>query len=434
MLWFSVILVAVAASLLGLGAPAEAGNHTGVPPGNATDQSGNATQITPGVIAANNGFAWNFYGQVSGYEGNLFFSPVGMYAAFSMVYEGAGDKTAAQMRDAFGFESDRDLRHNVTAALVSSLNMEDSSATLTLANSLWLADWFEPYGSYVDVIRDVYTADVSSVDFTNKSTVDTINDWAAEKTRHKIPNVLGPGDVDDETASVLMNAIYFKGSWEYQFESERTIPGDFWTGAENAEVDFMSMMSRFEYARHDDAQVLRMPYDGDRLSMVIMLPSDRDGFGGNVTAQHLERWTDTMHNREVYVQIPKFEVRTHYPLKPLLVSMGVVDAFDPASSDLSGMAALSPDQTLYLDDALHDAYVKVNEEGTEAAAVTTITMSMLNESLAPEPETFRADHPFLFLIQDDSSGAILFMGRVTDPSCTEYDYTLQLCVKPNIWG
>lgn len=393
-----------------------------------------AVTIPSEISVANNRFALDFYRQISGHDGNIFFSSLSMYAAFSMLYEGAMGETAGQMQSAFGFEPNEDLRHNATAALMSSLNRQDQHAVLTLANSLWLANWFEPYDLYVDVINGTYTADIDSVDFSKtgrEKTIELINGWAANKTQGKIPSVLGPNDVHDATSSVLLNAIYFKGSWETQFKPERTAKDDFWTGTYNVTADFMHMNSGFGYAAYDEVQVLRMPYDGDRLSMVIILPSDRDGLDqlmNSVTAEQMAVWLESVRDSvEVIIQIPKFEVRTNYNLIRPLMSMGVEDVFDDKTSDLSGMAKLEPDQRLWVEKAVQSAYVKVNEEGTEAAAVTAIASSFL-DSIPPPPLMFIADHPFLFLIQDDESGTLLFMGRMSDPTCTIYDPVEKQCM------
>ena len=405
---------------------------------NTADANGMANvtilDIPSEIAATNNRFALDFYRQVSGHDGNIFFSPLSMYTAFSMVYEGARGETAGQMQSVFGFEPDKSLRHNATASLMSSLNRQDPHATLTLANSLWLADWFYPYDSYLNTVNNTYLADIDSVDFSKEGREESarsINGWAANKTQGKIPSVINPQEIKNDTSSVLLNAIYFKGTWENQFKPERTTKNNFWTGSQNVMADFMRMKSWFDYAGYDGVQVLRMSYDGDRLSMLIILPSDKDGLDqleDTVTAGQIGLWLEGMYSADVIIQIPKFEVRTHYELNQPLMDMGVKDVFHNRTADLSGMAELKPDQTLYVKRATQDAYVKVNEEGTEAAAVTAISGGM-NESIPPPPIFFTADHPFLFLIQDDESGAILFMGRVSDPSCTVYDPGLKQCIR-----
>ena len=375
-----------------------------------TVQSG---AIPQEIVLTSNAFAFDFYRQVSGADENVFFSPVSMHAAFSMLYEGADGNTAVQLRNAFGIEKDDPARHEAVSGMMGSLNRHDPHATLEVANSLWLADWFEPHEPYVDTIRNAYQAGVETVDFTDKSddgAVGRINAWAGEKTHGKIPKVLDPQDTPSDTASAILNAVYFKGSWETQFPEDRTRESGFWTGNETVEAEFMNIKAEFEYAHADGVQVLRMPYKGDRLSMLVILPDERDGLGSleeKLTPESVNEWRRTASSEEVSVSIPKFDVKTHYDLIEILKRLDVTDVFDPRLSDLSGMA----DGDLYVSKALHDAYVKINEEGTEAAAVTTgLDQDFISLYF------FVADYPFLFLIQDDESGTILFLGKISDPS------------------
>ncbi len=371
-------------------------------------------EIPPETAAAINGFAADFYREVSyGDNGNLFFSPASIYAAFGMVNEGAAGKTALQLRDAFGFGADAELRHGHTDQLMSSLNQRDPHATLRMANAVWLAEWFEPHEQYVDIMRDVYRAEVDSVDLPAVG-VDLVNAWASEKTAGRIGDILGPDPLSSDTASVITNAVYFQGSWAERFPAEATHQSDFWTGERHVRADFMRTTGWFDYASYQTEQVLRMPYEGDRLSMLVVLPAERDGMGmleGTITPDMVDRWTADLYPTEIDVVMPKFEMKTRYNLVPPLMKLGAVDVFDGTDANLSGMAPILLGRILYVDTALHDAYVQVNEEGTEAAAVTAITVTV--ESFQPP---FVADHPFLFLILDDRSGTILFMGRVSDPS------------------
>ena len=372
--------------------------------------------IPPEIAASANRFAVDFYRQISGETGNVFFSPISVYAAFSMVGEAAVGETAAQLRHAFGFDPDAESRHDDMAALAASLNRPDPCATLQTASSLWLAERFEPYASYVDVVDGIYSGHIEAVDFTDGG-VGRINDWAAEKTNGTIPKVLDRDMVDENTAFAVLNAIYFKGSWEEPFPEGATHESDFWTGAQNVTADFMEIKTNFDYTHSDGVQVLRMPYQGDRLSMLVVLPTDRDGLGrleNTMSPELLDKWREGLYPTLVQALVPKFEVSTHYNLTSPLASMGVVDVFDKKTSDLSGMAHLQPDEILYVEFAIQDAYVKVNEEGTEAAAVTSVGGPQV-ASLPPQPVLFIADHPFLFLIQDDESGTVLFLGRISDP-------------------
>ena len=368
--------------------------------------TGTSGTIPPDIAVASNAFAIDLYRQISDGDGNVFFSPVSVYAVLSMLGEGAKGETADQIQGALGLEPDAGLRHSQTAMLMSSLNWTDQHTTLTVANSLWLAAWFEPYDSYVDIIRDTYQADINSVNFLGDG-VDRINEWAAEKTQDRIKNVLN--SLDPATAAVVLNAIYFKGAWAEQFPAEDTHESDFWTGAAEVRADFMSVYAQFDYVRSDEAHILKMPYRGERLSMLVLLPLDRDGIGRleeAVTPEQIEQWRRGLQGINLVVVMPKFEIRTHYKLAPHLESLGVTHLFDRHAVDLSGIANVG--ENLHVDQILQDAYIMVNEEGTEAAAVTAaVLQSRLHLVM---------DHPFMFLIQDDKSGAILFVGRVSDPS------------------
>ena len=393
----------------------------------AVSQAAGVIQGEPAVIpdaiaAANNGFAVDFYREVSAKDGNIFFSPTSMFVAFSALYEGSRENTADQMRQVFGFEPDLQARYNDTARLMSSVNRDDQNATLEMANALWPAVWFAPYDSYVDAVRGVYLADVERVDFEDDSDnggVWMVNTWASDKTNGRIPEVLKHDDVNEDTALVITNAIYFKGTWVTQFSEDETRESDFWMSTtESVKADFMNARAKFDHAKVDGAQVLRMPYEGGRLSMLIILPDGRDGMSGldsTVSTMQIERWKQDMRPQEIIVSVPKFTTKAHYDLMGPLSSLGVSDVFDLDMADLSGIAYVPPDQSLYVTKAIHDAYVDVNEEGTEAAAVTTI-VGTLEESLSPRPQWFNANHPFIFIIQDDESGAILFMGRLSDPT------------------
>ncbi len=216
----------------------------------------------------------------------------------------------------------------------------------------------------------------------------------------------------------ITNAIYFKGTWLTQFDPENTKESDFWTSeSKNTTANFMANNAVFHYTKSHGAQVLKIPYDGDRLSMLVILPEDRHGIDTlekSLTQEMIEGWQQNMHSTDVLVEMPKFKMSTHYDLKKHLKNLGINDVFVPGTSDLSGIAYVG-DRNLYVSKANQVAFVDVNEEGTEAAAVTTGTLSMTTLS-HPSPPRFIADHPFIFIIQDDESGAILFMGRLSDPS------------------
>ena len=374
--------------------------------------------IPPDVASANNDFAVDFYKQTSEKDddnGNIFFSPTSMLVAFSLLYEGARENTADEIKKVFGLESDPIIRHNSTAHLMSSINQDDPYATLDVANALWVADSFEPYDKYLSVARETYLASVEKVIFGGEEppAVKIINDWAAENTNDKIPKVISNEAVDDLTAMVITNAIYFKGTWLTQFQEENTEESDFWTSnTDSVRADLMKQEGRFDYMQSDGVKVLKMPYEGDRLSMLVVLPEDRDGIDSleeSLSSEIIKKWQQKLYSEEVKVVMPKFTTKTSYDLIPLLQSLGMLDVFNPDGADLKNIGSSAAN--LFVSAASHDAFVDVNEEGTEAAAVTTIIDQTISES-----PRFIADHPFLFIIQDDESGTILFMGRLSDPT------------------
>ena len=370
-----------------------------------------------------NAFAFDLYRAVAadGKEDgrNIFLSPASIHTAFSVLYEGARGNTAGQLLDAFGFEPDRGARHAVVAAAAASIGRGDGHSDLSLANALWVAEWFAPYDTYLEAARgDAYGATVDTVDFADEAdAVPKINAWASDNTGGMIEEVITQGDVNDLTAMVITNAIYFKGTWATPFPEDSTRPNTF-TREDGSAVpaDFMEVTAEFDHAAYDGYQVLRMPYRGDRLSMIVVLPGEPDGLGrlaGGLSAATLDGWIAGTERREVQVVMPRFEAKTNYDLEGVLGALGVTDAFDKNLADLTGIGETKKGR-LYVHKASHDAYVSVDEKGTEAAAVTTAVIPTVEAR--PPPPRFVADHPFLFIIHDGETGATLFMGRLSDPA------------------
>ena len=366
---------------------------------------GEPSEIPDKVASANNNFTINLYHQLPTNGTNVFFSPISIYMAMSMLYEATSPDAGEQIRNVFGFDPDLNARYNDTAHTLSSLNREDPHATLAMANALWTTQNPIPI-KYVNTIRDAYLATAEEI-----STSDghkRINQWASDNTNEKIKKVVEP--LDSLTILVLNNAIYFNGTWATQFDPEDTRPHDFDTGSGTVSADMMFVSGQFDYADTGQEQVLRMPYGGDRLSMLVVLPRGTDGIDSleeRLSADLITEWQETLYNEEVLVDFPKFETRTEYILNKQLKQLGVTDVFGigslPVISEKAWVSAVK-----------HDGYVNVNEEGTEAAAVTTIII--VKESEPAPPPRFVADHAFVYLIIDNESGTILFMGKVADPT------------------
>uniref|UniRef100_A0A8P4KGV9 Serpin B6 n=1 Tax=Dicentrarchus labrax TaxID=13489 RepID=A0A8P4KGV9_DICLA len=313
--------------------------------------------------------------------------------------------------------------HAKFAQLLSKLNKEDAPYALSLANRLYGEQSYQFVEDFLAETKKHYDAELESVDF--KCNVETtrvdINSWVEKQTQGKIKDLLAEGVVDNMTRLVLVNAIYFKGNWNKQFEEDSTIDAEFRINKNSTKsVKMMCQSSKFSFTFIPEAncQVLEMPYKGKDLSMLIFLPKEiEDDTTGleklenELTYENFVEWTrpDMMGQTEVEVRMPRFKMEEKYDLKDVLIAMGMTDAFDVTKSDFSGM---SPANDLVLSKVVHKAFVEVNEEGTEAAAATAAIMM---ERSAMVPEVFNADHPFLFFIRHNSTKSILFAGRYCSP-------------------
>jgi serpin B len=372
------------------------------------------------IIDANNKFAFEFYSQIKDENENIFYSPWSIMTAFAIVNEGAKANTAEQMQNVFGFSSNETQRQNVFKQVNDELNQEDSSYSLEVANSLWLAERFEPLQEYVDIATAYYDSEVSTVDFISNEGVNKINTWVEEKTNEKIKDILAPGSTDELTRLVIANAIYFKGTWVTQFDEENTEDQDFTVNSDT--IVKTAMMNLYQsqqvYGETEEIKILELPYEGDKLSMLLLLPKEIDSMDkleNLLSVENFNQWRESLTIHDVNtVSIPKFELETDYNLIPPLSKLGLNDAFDPENADFSGIVT---SEQLFITAALHKAYVDVNEEGTEAAAVTAISIGTTSVDPNPPPVfTFVADHPFIFVIQNNETGHILFIGKMTNPS------------------
>ena len=370
------------------------------------------------AVAGSNAFARDLYGQLRSTEGNLFFSPVSGSTALTMAYAGARGDTAGQMRSVLHLSLPDDLLHPALAVLVSKLaaSAKKKGCELSVANALWGQQGEGFLQAFLDLMKGYYGAGFREVDFKKdaEGAAKQINAWAEKQTRGKIKGVIPTGFLDPLTRLVLTSAIYFKGLWDAPFEREATRTEDFMVTAEQrVQVPMMHQMETFSCFEDDELQVLEMPYKEGRLSMAILLPRKverldalEDAFGKGAA----DEWLRTLRPLEVEVAMPRFTMTVESRMDEALKSLGMTDAFALPPADFSGMNGTKGD--LFLDAVLHKAFVEVNEEGTEAAAVSAGVVEMAAVAGAT---TFRADHPFLFLIRDRRTGCILFLGRLTNP-------------------
>ncbi len=370
------------------------------------------------LVEGNTAFALQLYGTLRSTEGNLVLSPYSISSALAMTCAGARGQTARQMEQTLHFDQSQTDPHALSGRLDTALKSAQGSNELNIANSLWPQEKYPFRVEFLNLLRKDYGTTVTPLDYAGHAEQArvTINQWVDDKTRHKIAEIIAPGVLNDSTRLVLVNAIYFKGTWATPFAESATQPDDFYTTPDmTITVPFMHTGGQFSYGENDQLQLIALPYAGRRLEMIILLPRSRDGMGQletGLTAASLSAWTSEMRDQEVNVALPKFRMSSGFGLGDTLRALGMKDAFDPEKADFSGMDG---SHWLYISAVLHKAYIDVNEKGTEAAAATAVGIEAGAVLVEKPPREFRADHPFLFLIRDSATGSILFMGRVAKP-------------------
>jgi len=397
------------------------GNVSGVVNAQETDTGLEAEMKA--AVQGNNAFALELYAKLKGDEnvqrqgGNIFFSPYSISMALAMTYAGARGETEKQMAETLHFELGQDSLHRAFGVLEKRLNAGGKRRTyqLAVANALWGQKGYGFREEFLTLVKDSYGAGLNEVDFANdaEKARRVINKWVADKTKEKIKDLIKPGVLDSLTRLVLTNAVYFKGDWARKFKEESTGDAPFHVSKKQTqEVPMMYQKGRFNYVEEEDVLILELPYKGEDLSMVVLLPKKVDGLAEleeSLTAKQLEEWLGRLQGREVAVYLPKFKMTTGpLELKGILKHMGMPDAFS-LKANFSGM---NGNLDLFISAVLHKAFVEVNEEGTEAAAATAVVVEREDSELVP---VFCADHPFVFVIRDNRTGSILFMGRVMNP-------------------
>jgi serpin B len=381
------------------------------------------------LSSGNATFAFDLYQTIRSEEGNLFYSPFSISQAAAMLYAGADGDTAEQMQAVLHYglpvaELASEFGE-VNTALEDSVEStpeerREAAFQLSIANALWGQDGYPFADPYLRTLEGDFGSELRFVDFISAPDAarDEINEWVAENTEGKIQEVVPPDTLTPETRLVLANAIYFNARWENQFPQFMTQDTDFTTAS--SDTVQVPMMSQEESFRHVDAEAydaVALDYVGGDIAMIILLPEDFAAYEETLTAETFHDVLDSMQSGRIGVEIPRFEIAADLPLAQALQDMGMVDAFSPGAADFSNMVedGSIPDGNLYLSSALHRAVVTVDEEGTEAAAVTIMEVGAT--SLPPPVEfVFRADKPFIFAIYDYQTETILFLGRVVDPS------------------
>jgi serpin B len=374
------------------------------------------------LVSGTNGFAFDLYQVLRTDDGNLFYSPYSISLALAMTYAGARGETEQQMAQALGFVLTQDRLHPAFSHLTTELASRGKGAAgkdedgfrLKIANAIWGQEGYQFLAEFLDILDANYGAGMRTMDFVSdpEQARLTINDWVSDETEGRIEDLIPPDAIDALTRLVLTNAIYFNAAWSLPFNPEATADGPFYLlDGEPVTLPMMRQSGHLNYAEGDGYQAVRLPYDGYGTSMVILLPAQGqfEAFEGMLDAESVQAILEDLEARQVSLSMPRFEFDSDFSLKEALAALGMPDAFTNAA-DFSGMTGT---RELFISEVIHKAFVSVDEEGTEAAAATAVMMPL---SAAPqEPVEFTADRPFLFLIRDNPTGTILFVGRVVDP-------------------
>ena len=386
----------------------------------------------PSLPQAETAFSVALYGKLAAQPGNLFFSPYSIATAIGMVYAGAKGGTATQIAHVLHLDQFAPntpgpaLQAAYLRALPQQHLLGDTQADgfkFNAANAIWGADSYRFSPSFLAALKTSFGADLTPLDFTAPAAASTrINGWIADQTQNKIQNLISPDMLTPDTRLLLTNAVYFKAAWATQFDPSATDQEPFHLAPGTAvPTAMMNQQDNFYLDTEDGVQVLTLPYRYNDASMVIILPTAQTGLPAieaGLTADKLSRWVQNSQITLVAVTLPKFTTTSTLGLNSVLSALGMPNAFNPTHANFTGVAG-DPARPLYISAVLHQAKVDVDENGTEAAAATAVIMETATASpdeTPPQPVPFLADHPFLYLIRDNQSGNILFMGRITDPT------------------
>jgi len=374
---------------------------------------------TAELVAGNSAFAFDLYHMLRQEgDGNLFYSPYSISLALAMTYAGARSETEGQMASTMHYTLPQERLHpafNVLDTTLASVggDEDEDAFQLNIANAIWGQEGYRFLPTFLDTLAENYGAGLRTLDFAKETEAarKTINDWVSDQTKEKIQDLIPQGVLDADVRLVLTNAIYFNGKWVLPFEKKDTHDEPFTLlNGSTVRVPMMSQTTTFKYAEGDGYQAIELPYRDSNMAMLFVLPENGrfEEIEAAFSTESVAAITDSLAPQLVHLFVPKFTFESEFNLSQTLIEMGMPAAF--GNADFSGMTG---NRDLFISDVLHKAFVAVDEEGTEAAAATAVIMKL---GASPEESILmKLDHPFLFLIRDNSSGAILFVGRVLNP-------------------
>ena len=363
-----------------------------------------------------NDFSFDLYGQIKSDKGNLFLSPLSIFYASLIAYEGAKGDTKKEFESVLHIDNPT-LLSNFTDFSKNLITWRDSSNYLNISNAIWIQKDFDINVTYQDKIANRYSSDLKTVDFAKKNVAaNEINNWVSNKTNGLIKDIISSNEINDFTRIIISNAIYFIGKWADEFNKSLTKPDDFYSiNRDKVVIDFMNKTEYLRYYENKDFQFIVKPYKGNDKSFCIILPEKRYAlieFENKFTDSLLDTILNNLDYLEIKLSIPKFKLETNYSLVEPLNKLGLVLAFTPKAD----FSCITTDEPLMINRVNHKAYIEIDEEKTEATAATII--GMINSSAGgpmPKPKIFKADHPFTFMIIDNKTKGIIFIGRYVQP-------------------
>jgi serine protease inhibitor len=383
---------------------------------NVTDNKIHIDKSTEELIKSDNEFGIDLFKKILDYQdsdSNIIISPISAALALAMTYNGADGATKTAMevslrKEGFTDEEINKMYHDLIGALVS----VDPHVTLDIANSIWYRNTFYVEQDFINTNQDFYDAEVRALDFGDPSARDIINNWVEEKTNDKIKDIIK--QVSPSTVMFLINAIYFNGTWTYEFDKDYTADNDFYlSGGSIIQVPTMHVTGNLRYAENNIFSAVELFYGGGSYSMVILLPNygkTVDDIVSELASDKWADWTGSFAEEEVSVSLPKFKFEFGDSLNKPLTDMGMGVAFDPGEADFS---KINPDEQIFISMVKQQAYIDVNEEGTEAAAATVVEMELT--AMPDGIQYFTVNRPFLFVIKEKDTNSIIFIGRVMKP-------------------
>ncbi len=374
------------------------------------------TEKSAKIIAADNQFGFELFQKVNASQPepkNTMISPLSVSLALAMVYNGTDGNTKKQMEEMLHKANltTEDINQSYKD-LVTALQSHDPKVELSISNAIFYRNTFPVKQNFITTNQNFYQAEVSGLDFTKSAaTLNTVNGWVNTKTKGKISSIID--EVNEQDIMYLLNAIYFNGQWTYSFDTDATTNRLFTKENKTTiEVPTMTIEKPFKFYSHAKFDLLEMPYGGGKYSMLIFLPGNGKSTSDVISLlspENVNDWISKMTEQKKEVFLPKFEFKFDNSLVEELSALGMTDAFNDAKANLTG---ISDAAKLMISEVIHKAYIKVDERGTEAAAVTGITVGVTS---MPLDNSFRVDHPFVFAIREKDSNAILFIGKVLDP-------------------